>query len=134
MSELGQQRHRARERAFEILYEAEMKDRDIDSILTSLPITPDDYTVTLVRSVKDHKAWAESQLSSHSLEWSLERMSIVDRIIMTLALCELRLDDGPSRAVIFDEAVELAKVYSSDAAPSFVNGVLSACAESGGLR
>jgi N utilization substance protein B len=42
---------------------------------------------------------------------------------------ELLLDDGPPRAVVLDEAVELAKTYSSDGAPSFVNGLLTSIAD-----
>ena len=129
MSELGAQRHRARERAFEILYEWAIKNRPVAQILNELAVQPDPYTTILVRSVEEHHAWAEELLSRHSIEWTLERMAIVDRLIMTMALCELRLEDAPPRAVVFDEAVELAKLYSSDAAPSFVNGLLSACVE-----
>lgn len=127
MSELGEQRHRARERAFEILYEWTIKNRPIPEILNSLPIQPDPYTTTLVRAVETHREWAEAKLSEHSIQWPLGRMPIVDRLIMTMALCELQLDDAPPRAVVFDEAVELAKIYSSDSAPAFVNGLLTAC-------
>ena len=48
---------------------------------------------------------------------------------MTLAVGEMMLDDPPPKAVILDEAVELAKVYSTDASPKFVNGVLSSIAD-----
>ena len=67
-------------------------------------------------------------ISEFAIDWPLERIAIVDRLIMTLAVGELMLDDAPPLAVIFDEAVELAKTFSTDGAPSFVNGVLSAMA------
>jgi N utilization substance protein B len=54
---------------------------------------------------------------------------MVDRLVMTLAIGEMLMDGAPPKAVILDEAVELAKVYSTDSSPSFVNGVLSSIAE-----
>ena len=127
MSEHGAAQHRRRERAFELLYEQSIKGRSTASLLNDLPFQPDAYTVELLRAVEQHHEWAESLLSAHSNEWPLERMALVDRIIMTLALCELRMVDAPPRAVVLDEAVEFAKTYSTDASPSFVNGLLAAC-------
>jgi N utilization substance protein B len=53
----------------------------------------------------------------------------MDRLIMTLALGELILDDAPPVAVVLDESVEFAKTYSTENSASFVNGVLAACVE-----
>ncbi len=127
MSEFAEQRHRARERAFELLYEQSIKQRSAAEIVNALAVRPDPYTVELLNAVERDHEWAEVQLSAHSHDWPLDRMALVDRLIMTLALCELRLTDAPPRAVVFDEAVEFAKIYSSDASPSFINGLLSAC-------
>jgi transcription antitermination protein NusB len=127
VSERGLARHRARERAFELLYEQSIKQRPLDVVLAALPVTPDAYTIEILRAVEEHRAWAEALLATHSPEWPLARMSMVDRLIMTMALCELRLDDAPPRAVVLNEAVELARAFSSDAAPGFVNGLLGAC-------
>jgi N utilization substance protein B len=129
MSDLGAQRHRARERALEILYEADIKQRPVKEILAALPLAPDPYTVSLVTSTQAHQTEAEALITEFSHEWSLERIALVDRIIMTMAIGELLLDDAPPRAVVLDEAVELAKVYSTDGSPSYVNGVLSSCVE-----
>jgi N utilization substance protein B len=132
VSELGAARHRSRERAFELLYEQAIKQRPAREVLGDLEAPVDDYTVALVRASEDHQSWAHELLRRHAQDWPLERMALVDRVIMTLALCELRLDDAPPRAVVLDEAVEFAKVYSTDASPSFVNGVLSACVNDAG--
>lgn len=129
MTELGQQRHRARERALEILYEATIKERPVTDIVASLPLAPDPYTVAIVKSTELHQAQAEALISEFSEQWSLERIAVVDRIIMIMAIGELLLEDPPPRAVVMDEAVELAKVFSTDGSASFVNGVLSACVE-----
>jgi transcription antitermination protein NusB len=124
---LGASRRRARERALEILYEAAIKERPVDDVLAALALAPDPYAVTLVRSAEAHRARAEELIERHARDWSLERLSLVDRIVMTMALGELLLEDAPPVAVVLDEAVELARTYSSDEAPGFVNGVLAAC-------
>ncbi|MFZ1062271.1 MAG: transcription antitermination factor NusB [Acidimicrobiales bacterium] len=129
MSELGQQRHRARERALEILYEARIKERPVADIVAALPLAPDPYTVALVTSAERHQSRAEELISEFSEQWSLERIAVVDRIIMVMAIGELLLDEPPPRAVVMDEAVEMAKVFSTEGSAAFVNGVLSACVE-----
>lgn len=68
-------------------------------------------------------------LACHAENWRTERMAAVDRNILRLAAYELRATDTPAR-VIFDEAVELAKKFSSEEAAPFINGVLDAIAKS----
>jgi N utilization substance protein B len=125
VSDLGRHRHRARERALEIFYESAIKERPISVILTELNITPDDYTVALVESAELNQTRANELISEFSIDWPIDRIALVDRLIMTLAVGEMLLDSPPPPAVILDEAVELAKVYSTDGSSSFVNGVLS---------
>ncbi|MEI6710685.1 MAG: transcription antitermination factor NusB [Actinomycetota bacterium] len=129
MSELGQQRHRARERALEILYEANMKDRPASVVLFELALEPDAYTVELLRAAESATAQAEDLITRFSDSWPLERIAVVDRLIMTLAIGELQMNGAPPRAVILDEAVQLAKDFSTDGSGSFVNGVLASIAD-----
>lgn len=129
MSERGTKRHHARERALEIMYEASIKERSVASVLNELPVRPDEYAVEVLVSAEDHQAEANELISRYAIDWPLERIALVDRLVMTLAVGEMLMDDSPPRAVILDEAVELAKVYSTDGSPSFVNGVLSSIAE-----
>ncbi len=128
MSELGAERHRARERALELLYEAAVKGRAPTVIVAELLVPPAGYTTTLVDAVAVHQTRAVELISDHSIDWPIERMAMLDRLILTLATCEMLMDDAPPTAVILDEAVELAKTYSTDASPPFVNGVLSSIA------
>ena len=67
----------------------------------------------------------DALIEKHATNWRLERMSAVDRNILRLAAFELKFATAPPR-VVMDEAVELAKKFSDDAAPGFVNGVLDA--------
>lgn len=127
MSELGEQRHRARERALEVAYESSIKDRSIESVLTELALRPDIYAVELLNSFQAHREWAQGLITEHAQDWQFERMPLVDRLIMMLALSEVRMEDCPPTAVIINEAVELAKTYSTDGSPGFINGVLSTC-------
>ncbi len=129
MSELGVSRHHARERALEIMYEASIKDRPVLDVVGELSLHPDDYVMALLTSSFDNVARANELISTYSIDWPLERIALVDRLVMTLAIGELMMTDAPPKAVILDEAVELAKVYSTDASPKFVNGVLSSIAE-----
>ena len=127
MSELGAQRHRARERALELAYEATLKERSTQHVLSDLPLRPDSYSVELLEAFDEHREWAKELIERYAMGWNFERMAVIDRLVMLLALCESRLADAPPRAVILDEAVELAKTYSTDGSGGFVNGVLVAC-------
>lgn len=128
MSSLGQRRHHDRERALEILYEAAIKERSVATVLGELNTRPDEYTVALVTSAEAHRDEAESLIEEFAIDWPLERLALVDRLVMTLAVGEMLTDDPPPAAVILDEAVELAKVYSTESSSSFVNGILSSIA------
>ena len=129
MDDLGSQRHRARERALEILYEASMKGRSAREILPTLTLAPDPYTVRLVESAGTNEARALTLIGDHLVGWTIERLATVDRLVMVLAIAELLLGDAPPTAVVLNEAVELARTFSTEDSPSFVNGVLSACVD-----
>ena len=106
-----------------------MKERPLLVVVEELNLRPDDYTMVLLTSSELHEPRAHELISEFSIDWPLERIALVDRLVMTLAVGEMMLDDPPPKAVILDEAVELAKVYSTDASPKFVNGVLSSIAD-----
>ncbi|MBU6496037.1 MAG: transcription antitermination factor NusB [Acidobacteria bacterium] len=129
MSERGAARHRARERALEILYEADIKARPVAEILNSLALAPDPYCRDLVLSADQHRIETHELITRYSQDWPLERIAVVDRLILTLAMGEIRMIDSPPRAVVLDEAVELAKTFSTEGSGSFVNGLLVAMTE-----
>jgi len=129
VSELGVQRHHARERALEIFYEATIKERTIAEVLNQLGIRPDEYTVAILVSAEQNQQKANELISEFAVDWTLDRIAIVDRLVMTMAVGEMLMENAPPKAVVLDEAVELAKVYSTDGSPSFVNGVLSSITE-----
>jgi len=121
-------RRAARERALSLLYEAEAKNEDPAELLAGLAVAPDPFVVTLVEGVAQHREQIDSLIASHSRDWSLVRMPAIDRNLMRLAVFELTCRPDTPVGVVIDEAVELAKQYSTEDSSRFVNGVLSAVA------
>lgn len=121
-------RHSARERALSLLYEAELKREAPSAVLASLPVAPDPFAVALVESAEAHRGEADRLVSEASVGWPLDRMATVDRLVLRLAVAELLDQQGPPVPVVIDEAVELAKTYSTEESGRFVNGVLSTVA------
>lgn len=118
----GGRRH-ARQRALEVLYEADVRREDALRSLGRADAGP--FTRRLVEGVAAHLAEIDRLLGEVSRGWPVSRMAIVDRNVLRLATYELLHEDTPS-AVVISEAVELAKLLSTDQSPRFVNGVLSA--------
>ena len=121
-------RHQARERALTLLYEAELKGRRPTEVLEELPVAPDPYAGSLVRTVEAEQARIDQLIDEAAIGWELARMAVVDRNVLRLAVAELVDSPDVPTAVILDEAVELASSYSTDASGRFVNGVLATLA------
>ena len=121
-------RREARERAFHLLYESEMKGEGADDVLAALPLEPDAFARELVHGVGETRDELDALIATHARNWDIDRMPALDRALLRLATFELvHRPDVPTGAVI-SEAVELAKRYSTDDSGRFVNGVLSAVA------
>ncbi|MGH9083381.1 MAG: transcription antitermination factor NusB [Acidimicrobiales bacterium] len=121
-------RHRSRERALSLLYEAELKGARPSAVVAALPVPPDPFAAALVAGADAHREEADRLVAGAAIGWSLDRMAVLDRLLLRLAVAELLDPDGPPVAVVIDEAVELAKAYSTEESGGFVNGVLSAVA------
>jgi transcription antitermination protein NusB len=110
------------------LYEASAKGSPVREVLEELPVAPDQFTIDLVRGVDSSLVELDALIESHSIDWALDRMPVVDLTLLRLATYELcHRPDIPTAAVI-SEAVELAGQYSTDESGRFVNGVLAAIA------
>ena len=121
-------RHQARERALSLLYEAELKGDSPAVVLEALAMAPDPFTVTLVTTVAVRQAEIDAMVGDAAIGWDLDRMAVVDRNVLRLAVAELlEFPDVPT-AVILNEAVDLASGYSTDESGRFVNGVLATLA------
>jgi transcription antitermination protein NusB len=121
-------RHQQRERALSLLYEAELKGESPLRVLDDLAVPPDPFVRTLVERSVGNREEADRRIAGASVGWPLERMAVIDRLVLRMAVSELLDPDGPPVAVVIDEAVELVKAYSTDESGRFVNGVLSTIA------
>jgi N utilization substance protein B len=124
-----QGRREARERALELLYEAESKQTRCADIIDALPVAPDPYAVALANGVDDDSEDIDALLRRNARGWSVERMPAVDRAIMRMATYELLRQADVPTAVVVSEAVELAQQFSTDESGRYVNGLLSAIAK-----
>jgi transcription antitermination protein NusB len=111
-----------------LLYEAETRPLDPLEVLAGLPLPPEPYAAELVRGVAARAGEIDALVGGHSTGWAIERMPALDRGILRIATCELLDHPEVPLAVVIDEAVELAKAYSTEDSSRFVNGVLSAIA------
>jgi N utilization substance protein B len=122
-------RRRARRRALEILYEAELRGLDPLGTLRERsergqpPVPP--YTATLVEGVVAHRERIDELLATYAEGWPLERMPPVDRNLLRLGAYELLWEDDVPDVVSVDEAVALAEELSTEQSPAFVNGLLA---------
>ena len=122
-------RSKARKRALDILFEAELRGLPTLELLTerqSLGDTPvPEYAADLVRAVASHSERIDALISWNLVDWTLERMPAVDRNVLRIGVYELLWDDDVPDRVAISEAVALVQDLSTDASPGFVNGVLS---------
>lgn len=125
----GVGRREERERAVQLVYEAEQRELDAAGILADQVLEPEPYTATLVSGVDRHQAQIDALLGRFAKGWSLERMPALDRSILRVAVYELGHEPEVPTAVVLNEAVELANSYSTDDSGRFVNGVLASAAK-----
>jgi len=83
-----------------------------------------EYTMQLVEGYAEHAKRIDELIAQYSVGWTLDRMPVVDRNILRLGAHELIWADETPDAVVLDEMVQLAKEFSTDESPSFVNGLL----------
>jgi N utilization substance protein B len=122
-------RREARERALGLLYEADAKGETPADVVSGQDLEPDEFATDIVRGVGDHFEESDELIRRYAKGWTLERMPVIDRTLLRMAIYELaHRPDIPTGAVI-SEAVELAKRYSTDDSGRFVNGMLGRIAE-----
>ena len=122
-------RTKARKRALDVLYAADLRDVDPLEVLAERGALPDqapmgDYAEQLVRGYCENAERIDDLISAYAQGWTLARMPPVDRSILRIATYELLYSTEVPPAVAVDEAVELAKALSTDRSSGFVNGVL----------
>jgi transcription antitermination protein NusB len=122
------ERSDARERALYLLYEAHSKGIAPADTIDLQVVEPDELTQDLVRGVDANLSRLDELIAAKAKGWTLARMPVLDLSVMRLAAYELLERPHVPTAVALNEAVELAKRYSTDDSGRFVNGVLASIA------
>ena len=122
-------RSKARKRALDVLFEAELRGQPVLDVLAEraadeVPPLPG-YAADLVRGVHAHQERIDELIAEHAQGWALERMPAVDRNILRIGAFELLWADDVPDAVAISEAVQLARDLSTEGSPAFVNGLLA---------
>jgi len=127
-------RTRARCAALQALYEIDIAEHIPEIVIherivaQSLDTKMADFTKQIVLGVWPLKEDLDQFISEQAPEWPLDQVAVIDRNILRIALWEFALSGITPMKVAINEAVELAKMYGSDSAPRFVNGVLGSLA------
>lgn len=122
-------RSTSRRLAMQALYQAEISGMEIEGALRNvfesekfIPETKD-FASSLARAAWEDREAIDKIIADLAIDWPLDRIGKVDRGILRLAIQELKMGETPA-SVVIDEAVELAKKYSSGEAAKFINGIL----------
>ena len=128
-------RTRARSLALQALYEIDIAEHAIDYVLNHLfadsPLEARhlDFATKMVTGITPIREELDAFIAEHAPEWPIDQISVIDRNLVRIALWEFAVSELSPVKVAINEAVELAKLYGSDSAPRFVNGVLGSLAE-----
>jgi len=122
-------RRAARQCVLKALFAYQFSRNDtIDQLLSENPELKDnnDFIQSLFDIVLDNVKLAEDVIKSHLENWEIDRVALIDKILLKMGICEIYfIDDIPPKVTI-SEMVEIAKVYSTDESPVFINGILDA--------
>ena len=130
-------RRRARILALQALYEIDatrhLPGSVIDRRLGEDPLPEDGeaFVRELITGVLEHKADLDDMIQKYAPEWPIDQMAVIDRNVLRMAIFEFYVGKLTPIKVAINEAVELAKLFGSDSAPRFINGVLGAVAAQG---
>lgn len=127
-------RTRARYVALQALYELDVTEHPLGTVIQArlAEETLDDSTAAfaeqIVQGVRSRVEALDRFIAEHAPEWPLDQVAVIDRNIIRIALWEFAVNDKTPVKVAINEAVELSKLFGSDSAPRFVNGVLGSLA------
>ena len=120
----------AREAVLQALYASAMTGEDSAKILKdTLSRRPYEsnlikYITDLFESAMDNKEWCEDQIKSRLNNWEFDRVALLDRLLLIVAISEIYFVEDVPPKVSISEAIEIAKIYCNEDSSSFINGVL----------
>ena len=122
-------RRAARQCVLKALFAYQFSKNDtIDQLVSKNPELKDnnDFIQSLFDVVLENVKWTEDIIKSHLENWEIDRVAQIDKILLKMGICEIYfIDDIPPKVTI-SEMVEIAKIYSTDESPVFINGILDA--------
>ena len=127
-AQTAQNRHRSREIALQVLYSLAQGNVSVDQtfdLYRHEPALVQAYALKLIRGVQAHEEAILAEVAQHTEHWGIERVAVVDRVILSIAVFEMKYGRPPLKtAIAANEAVELAKQFGGAESGSFDNGVL----------
>jgi N utilization substance protein B len=115
------------------VFQSEMSGLDIDTSVSNIVEEEKDlsadsrkFAERLAANVLEKREELDEMITKLSKNWTIDRMSLVDKCILRLALYEMKYEKDTPKAVIINEALELSKRYSDERSSSFINGILGA--------
>ncbi|MEY2663617.1 MAG: hypothetical protein RIR35_425 [Actinomycetota bacterium] len=122
-------RSKARKAALDLLYEGDIRKTSAINILNQrsgdLEYVIREFTKELVQGVDENRRKIDELITTYSQGWDMDRMPVIDRNILRLAIYEILWSKDVPSAVAIDEAIELAQTLSTDDSSKYINGVLS---------
>ena len=88
------------------------------------------FANALVKATIERVTEADALIAAHTKNWRLERMAVIDRLVMRMAICELLMEPETPAKVIINEALELARTFSGEEPVPLINGVLDSVRKS----
>ena len=123
-------RRTARELALKFLYQTEFNPESPDSELNpfceraNVSEEVQNFTQALIKKLLLHEKEVDELLKKISAQWTPDRMTVIDKNIIRLGICELLFDSTTPPKVVINEAVEIAKRFGTEESPGFINGIL----------
>jgi transcription antitermination protein NusB len=123
-------RRKARESALQMLFQWDVTHNQIDEIISTFwdaqddPEIPRDFANALAIGTIENVEKIDALIGRHAENWRLDRMAIVDRNLLRLATYEFLHDPQTPKSVVINEAIEIARRFSSQESPQFINGIL----------
>lgn len=120
-------RRKARKRALDFLYEADLRSANLLDLYHSRPaedLSQEGYVLTLLQGVTEHNAKIDELIVTYAQGWDMDRMPAIDRNLLRLSIYEILWESGLDDKIAVNEAVEMAAEISTTESSAYINGVL----------
>lgn len=129
------ERRKARQAALELLYQREIFECGLGDVLARQALAAPDkplseFSLRLLHGIDDNQRHIDELIDKHAKNWAIDRLPLIDRNILRIALYEMLFEPSIPVSVSINEAIELAKVFGSAESGKFINGVLGQVAVS----